>query len=285
MGRIIGTRQRAIVSGAIVVVLIVAIVVATMAGSHGHPAAAASDPATTTLAPPPVTDASTSTSSTSTSTTTKPDPTTTTTVRKHITKPVAVLPPVTVPTPPPVTPQHCLPGGDSADGTTPQLDQLPQSIQDLIHKMAKWAEQYPHPADAEKAGFARVTTDMNGMGSHYVNSSLLSDHFDPNKVAGLQYNSNGELVGFNYLVWSCGKPPEGFPGDADTWHQHSSICIGPNGEILAGSGALPMTDAYCKSLGGVRIVDLSALWMLHVWAIPGWESPNGVFSHDNPNVS
>ncbi len=25
-------------------------------------------------------------------------------------------------------------------------------------------------------------------------------------------------------------------------------------------------------------------WMVHAWVVPSWESPLGVFSHDNPNV-
>ena len=24
--------------------------------------------------------------------------------------------------------------------------------------------------------------------------------------------------------------------------------------------------------------------MVHAWVVPGWESPKGVFSHDNPDV-
>jgi hypothetical protein len=25
-------------------------------------------------------------------------------------------------------------------------------------------------------------------------------------------------------------------------------------------------------------------WMVHAWVVPGWESPRGVFSHENTNV-
>jgi hypothetical protein len=25
-------------------------------------------------------------------------------------------------------------------------------------------------------------------------------------------------------------------------------------------------------------------WMVHAWVVPGWESPSGVFSHDNSDV-
>jgi len=25
-------------------------------------------------------------------------------------------------------------------------------------------------------------------------------------------------------------------------------------------------------------------WMVHAWVVPGWESPDGVFSHENPNL-
>ena len=26
------------------------------------------------------------------------------------------------------------------------------------------------------------------------------------------------------------------------------------------------------------------IWMVHAWVVPGYESPLGVFSHDNPDV-
>ena len=26
------------------------------------------------------------------------------------------------------------------------------------------------------------------------------------------------------------------------------------------------------------------VWMVHAWVVPGWESPQGVFSHDNLHV-
>jgi hypothetical protein len=25
-------------------------------------------------------------------------------------------------------------------------------------------------------------------------------------------------------------------------------------------------------------------WMVHAWVVPGWESPRGVFSHENPDL-
>jgi hypothetical protein len=26
------------------------------------------------------------------------------------------------------------------------------------------------------------------------------------------------------------------------------------------------------------------IWMVHAWVVPGWESPSGVFSHDNNDL-
>jgi hypothetical protein len=26
------------------------------------------------------------------------------------------------------------------------------------------------------------------------------------------------------------------------------------------------------------------VWMVHAWVVPGWESPDGVFSHNNTDV-
>ena len=25
-------------------------------------------------------------------------------------------------------------------------------------------------------------------------------------------------------------------------------------------------------------------WMVHAWVVPGWDSPAGVFSHENPDL-
>ena len=43
-----------------------------------------------------------------------------------------------------------------------------------------------------------------------------------------------------------------------------------------------VTEAQCTALGGFYMAITG--WMVHAWVVPGWESPQGVFSHENPNV-
>jgi len=41
-----------------------------------------------------------------------------------------------------------------------------------------------------------------------------------------------------------------------------------------------VSKELCDEHGGFLIANTG--YMVHVWSAPGWESPMGVFSHDNP---
>jgi hypothetical protein len=43
-----------------------------------------------------------------------------------------------------------------------------------------------------------------------------------------------------------------------------------------------VTKTQCDALGGVFTA--KTVWMVHAWVVPGWESPLGVFSHNNPDI-
>jgi hypothetical protein len=43
-----------------------------------------------------------------------------------------------------------------------------------------------------------------------------------------------------------------------------------------------ITQADCTALGG-SFMKITG-WMVHPWVVPSWESPDGVFSHENPNL-
>ena len=43
-----------------------------------------------------------------------------------------------------------------------------------------------------------------------------------------------------------------------------------------------VTEAQCASVGG-RYMQTTG-WMVHAWVVPSWESPDGVLSHENPNL-
>jgi hypothetical protein len=97
--------------------------------------------------------------------------------------------------------------------------------------------------------------------------------FDPAVPEMLLYGGDGPdspVVGVTYYV--VDHQPAGFAGDADVWHQHQNVCIGPDGPLFAGDGV-----GHCRA-------PWKWSWMLHVWVVPGHEDPDGVFAMENPLV-
>ena len=96
-------------------------------------------------------------------------------------------------------------------------------------------------------------------------------------------SDTSRIVGLMYLSLN-GQIPEGFAGPNDHWHRHQNVCV----KYGAAQIEIPfpadsdVTSAMCSSVGG-RLLVLTT-WMVHAWVVPGWESPQGVFSHANPNV-
>jgi hypothetical protein len=113
------------------------------------------------------------------------------------------------------------------------------------------------PDAAKAAGFRPVLGLIPTMGVHWVNPSRVRDraHFDLGKPDHLMFapvNGEQKLVGiaFAYHAPPGAARPEGFDGDADTWHEHPFLA--PPGQTLT---------------------------MLHVWFVP---SPDGPFAGHNP---
>ncbi len=145
--------------------------------------------------------------------------------------------------------------------------------------------KYPTAADAMKAGYFQVTPYVPGIGAHYLDvGKLTHDGFDPANPEMLLYNGNdpgAKLVGLSYAVLSD-KPPAGFVGSNDMWHNHPSLCI--VGNIVVGPDSTPAS--LCSSVGGHKGMPFDhTMWMEHLWQVPGWESPWGIFSGENPVVN
>ena len=110
--------------------------------------------------------------------------------------------------------------------------------------------------------------------------------FDPNAVQSLIYDGTSptsQIVGLMY--YAMGEtPPEGFAGPNDHWHRHSNVCI--KFDATADRRALPgrrrRHQGAVRRRGGFFMAITG--WMVHAWVVPGWESPQGVFSHENVNV-
>lgn len=162
-----------------------------------------------------------------------------------------------------------------------QQAKLQQQLQQAGTVMAK----YPTAAAAMKAGYFQVTPYVPGIGAHYLDVGKLTDNgFNPADPEMLLYNGNdpgAKLIGLSYAVLAD-KPPSGFVGPNDLWHNHPSLCI--VGNIVVGPDSTP--NSLCSSVGGRKGMPFEhTMWMAHLWQVPGWESPWGLFSAENPVVN
>jgi hypothetical protein len=150
------------------------------------------------------------------------------------------------------------------------------------------ALQYPTARDAQAAGLHRAGPFSPGLGAHYISfgnsgsnpDGAMSDD-DIGKPLAWIYDGthpDSRIVGLFYMTPL--EDPAGFAGPNDTWHVHHGICIttSARGDIDTPLGAdHGATRAECDAVGG-NLLDQTQ-YLLHVWVVPGFESPEGVFSH------
>jgi hypothetical protein len=151
------------------------------------------------------------------------------------------------------------------------------------------AMRYPTVADATAAQYKLAGGFAPGSGAHYVSygSGLSgSGAVDVEHPEALIYDGTApasQIVGLMYYSISPTQP-QGFAGPNDHWHRHSNVCV----SFSAGGINVPypadadVTKAQCDSAGG-NLMQITG-WMVHAWVVPSYESPQGVFSHDNPDV-
>jgi hypothetical protein len=150
------------------------------------------------------------------------------------------------------------------------------------------ALQYPTVADAERAGLHRAGPFSPGLGAHYISysnalsntSGVMDDNAIRRPLAWI-YDGTKPQSRIAGLFYMTGSPnPQGFAGPNDVWHVHHDICIKaePNGVVDAPLGAdHDATKAQCDAVGGNLLKQTQ--YLLHTWVVPGYESPEGVFSH------
>jgi hypothetical protein len=137
------------------------------------------------------------------------------------------------------------------------------------------ALRYPTVADARAAGYKAGTPYESMIGSHEVLFAEVDGAFEITRPEMLLYDGDdpaSRIVGLSYYFLGS-APPDGFVGKADRWHQHRNTCLTPDGPVFAGDGY-----RQCRSSGRNS-------WMLHAWVVPGYESPQGVFSDENARLS
>jgi hypothetical protein len=156
-------------------------------------------------------------------------------------------------------------------------------------------KKYPTVKDAEAAGYRRAGPFIPGLGTHYVGgrtnrTGTLTDE-DILRPSTIIYDGNkpeSPIAGYMYMTAAGpgGKEPEGFAGPNDHWHYHKGICLtrGANGvqEALGFDGSI--TEESCKAKGGQTWVAQTG-YLLHVWTVPGYSNPLGVFGHANPAIT
>jgi hypothetical protein len=149
------------------------------------------------------------------------------------------------------------------------------------------AMQFPTVADATAAGYRLAGGFAPGSGAHYIGGPMTGGGpFDPNAVQSLIYDGTSpasKIVGLMY--YSIGADaPDGFAGPNDHWHRHSHVCtkFTSAGIDVPFPADADVSKEQCTSVGGFYMSITG--YMVHAWVVPSWESPQGVFSHENPNV-
>jgi hypothetical protein len=154
------------------------------------------------------------------------------------------------------------------------------------------AERFPTFGSAKAAGFILAGGMAPGVGAHMQNfGNTFSDvnpdgsinAADPASWIYAGTASNSPIVGLMYTAFGK-NPPVGFAGPNDHWHQHSNVCVKFQNGMIAVPFAVDqdVTPQECADAHGTFMK--KTVWMVHAWVVPGWESPQGVFSHDNLHV-
>ena len=140
---------------------------------------------------------------------------------------------------------------------------------------------YPTVADALAAGYTMVTTYLPLIGAHYIKGAIMDGTFDITQPEMLLYDGTSpksNIVGLSYYMFSDTEPAP-FAGPNDHWHQHIGLCI-RDGVVVGGE---QLSAEKCAARGGAK-AGLNNGWMIHAWVVPGWDSPEGVFSPEHQGL-
>ena len=186
-------------------------------------------------------------------------------------------------------------GGHSHEVEEVKLDTATQKELDAQVALTEpLIEKFPTVKDAEAGGYARSGPFSPGLGAHYrlkgVGNLNQDGVLDAEDIASgmLIYDGvepDSKLVGFMFLSYGTEEVPEGFAGPNDQWHFHTNVCITvrPDGSIDSPLGAdTSAPKELCDKYGGSLIENTG--YMVHLWPVPGYESPEGLFSNTNSKI-
>lgn len=171
-----------------------------------------------------------------------------------------------------------------------------QYLDEQLAQLKPLIEKYPTVAAAEAAGYHRQGPYSPGLGAHYLEGKYFVNPGPTMSDEALKHpmlifdgiTPDAKLAGFMYniLSFDTQNPPEGFIGPNDHWHYHTNVCltINPDGTTDAPLGAdASATKELCDQYGGRLLANTG--YMVHVWPVPGYESPQGMFSNLNPKMT
>ena len=154
------------------------------------------------------------------------------------------------------------------------------------------AAKYPTLKDAMAAGYRPaggyspgLGLHMTGRGSNNFGATMSDDNIlGPGTIIYAGTDPDSPVAGFMYLAISKIEPV-GFVGTNDTWHYHTNVCVkftSSGIEAPFGADREDVTKEMCDGVGGSWMPITT--WMVHVWSVPGWENPNGVFAEEHPRL-
>ncbi len=155
-----------------------------------------------------------------------------------------------------------------------------RELADQLREAEAFARRFPTVAEARAAGWVQIADYVDGQGVHFE-SPRYGGGFDPRRPRYLLYDGtepDARLSGMMFLERGE-RPPAGFPGGNDHWHNHPTLCFNAARSFVLGEH---MSASECSELGGV-MVESSDLWMVHVWlpVYEGWEADD-VFNRSHP---
>ena len=150
------------------------------------------------------------------------------------------------------------------------------------------ALRYPTVADALAAGYELTTPYAPGTGAHYgkdADTQGPGQPLDVQRPQSLLYDGtdpDSKVVGLMYVQLGGKAAPDGFAGPLDAWNPFPGQCLKADSMDPVFPTKSSVTREECDAAKG-RFIDVTA-WIQHVWVVPGWEAPGGVFAPYNADI-
>jgi len=178
-------------------------------------------------------------------------------------------------------------GHDHAESTV-TYDELPDATRAEVDQViALWANRYPTAADATSDGWFKATRSLYGIGAHYIRGDAFTGAatFDLLNPAIMLFDGEGPDATFAGVSYVVAAEPEGFTGDDDSWHSHTSVCRrgGTVTSLTEEGSQVWLSEAECTA-GGGQVVPLDNDQMIHVWIGPDYIDDAPIFAHDHPDL-